>query len=184
MRYTLLFSLFFISLLSCSRPEARRPVDQKSGSFIEASAERNKKIYEQEKAVIQKMIAADSTTQYFSTEQGFWYYYNVKDTLGLDKKPVVGDKVTFTYNVKDFEGNVILNEAEVGVQNYIVDQSNQELTSGLRDGIKLLKEGETATFVFPSFKAYGYYGIEKKLGTNVPITSTVTLLSINQTQEN
>jgi len=50
--------------------------------------------------------------------------------------------------------------------------------------LKLMKEGETITFLFPSYKAYGYYGIENKLGTNVPIQCTVTLNSINKTNEN
>ncbi|HAT65772.1 MAG TPA: gliding motility-associated peptidyl-prolyl isomerase GldI, partial [Flavobacteriaceae bacterium] len=44
--------------------------------------------------------------------------------------------------------------------------------------------GETVTFLFPSHKAYGYYGIENKLGTNVPVQSTVTLKSINSTENN
>jgi hypothetical protein len=44
--------------------------------------------------------------------------------------------------------------------------------------------GETVTFLFPSYKAYGYYGIENKLGTNVPIKSRVTLKTIDQTNEN
>ena len=50
-------------------------------------------------------------------------------------------------------------------------------------GLKLMKEGETITFLFPSYKAYGYYGIENKLGTNIPIQCTVTLNSINKTNE-
>ena len=47
-----------------------------------------------------------------------------------------------------------------------------------------MKEGEIITFLFPSYKAYGYYGIENKLGTNIPIQCTVTLNSINKTNEN
>ena len=84
--------------------------------------------------------------------------------------------------MKDLAGNVIVSVLENGIQTYKVDQSNQDLISGIRDGVKLLSPGEKATFIFPSYKAYGYYGIEKKLGTNEPITSDITLLSINQNQ--
>ena len=49
-----------------------------------------------------------------------------------------------------------------------------------RDGLKLMKEGETITFLFPSYKAFGYYGINNKLGTNVPVQCTVTLNTITQ----
>jgi FKBP-type peptidyl-prolyl cis-trans isomerase len=56
----------------------------------------------------------------------------------------------------------------------------QELFMGLRDAVKLLKEGERATFLFPSSLAFGYHGDNNKIGTNVPLKSTVTLLKIEQ----
>ena len=182
-RILIVFSLF-LSLYSCQSPEARKPVKSSSGSFIEASVERNKKIYEEEKTSIQKLIDADTLNTYISSENGFWYAITKKDSLSIQQKPIFGDIITFTYNVKDLNGNTIVSKKENGVQDYKVDQSNQELISGIRDGVKLLNVGETARFIFPSYKAFGYYGIEKKLGTNVPITSDITLLSINQTQEN
>jgi gliding motility-associated peptidyl-prolyl isomerase len=176
--------LIGLFLLSCQSPEARKPVKSSSGSFIEVSAERNKLIYEEEKTIILGIIEADSLREYSSSENGFWYTITQKDSLAIQQKPVFADIITFTYNVKDLDGNIIVSAKENGVQNYKVDQSNQELISGIRDGIKLLNVGERATFIFPSYKAYGYYGIQKKLGTNVPIICDITLLSINQTQEN
>jgi hypothetical protein len=47
-----------------------------------------------------------------------------------------------------------------------------------------MREGETVTFLFPSYKAFGYYGIEEKLGTNIPVQSTITLHSVEQSNEN
>ena len=174
-------SVMFL-ITSCQKPKARTPIKSTSGSFIEASVTRNKLIYKQEKALIEQMIRTDSLRDYVSTPSGFWYTLTQKQSTGSTQKPQVGDLVTFTYNVKDLEGNIIVSAKENGVQNYRVDQSNQDLISGIRDGIKLLNLGEKATFIFPSYKAYGYYGIEKKLGTNQPITSDITLLSINQNQ--
>ncbi|GEQ86074.1 peptidyl-prolyl cis-trans isomerase [Patiriisocius marinistellae] len=179
-----IISILFLTLGACQSPQARRPVKVNSGSFIEASVERNKKIYDNERTLFEALIEKDSTNDYITSESGFWYYYNTQDSLSIDKMPILGDAVTFTYNINDLDGNVIISEAENGIQNYLVDQSNQELISGIREGIKLLKVGESATFLFPSYKAYGYYGIEKKLGTNIPVTSTITLLSITQTEEN
>ena len=171
-------SLIFL-VTSCQNPKARTSIKTTSGSFIESSVARNKLIYKQEKAAIEKIIKTDSLRDYISTESGFWYTITQKNKEGLSQKPVVGDLITFTYNVKDLEGNIIVSVKENGIQNYKVDQSNQDLISGIRDGVKLLNSGEKATFIFPSYKAYGYYGIEKKLGTNQPITSDITLLSIN-----
>ncbi len=180
-----LYYLFFliIVVVACKSPEARRPVQSTSGSFIEESAKRNKKLYEKEKANIQKIIEADTENSYIASDSGFWYYYNTKDSTTVTM-PKIGDVVTFTYDIQDLSGNVIMSEQENGLQNYKVDQSNQDLISGIRDGLKLMKEGETVTFLFPSYKAFGYYGIDNKLGTNIPVQSKVTLKSIEQTQEN
>lgn len=172
--------LFFLAIIvSCKSPEARRPVQSHSGTFIKKSAERNKKIYDEEKSFIEKLMAKDSTNNYISSENGFWYYYNTRDTTSTEM-PDMGDIVKFTYDIKDLNGKLILSEKENGLQQYKVDQSNQDLISGVREGIKLMKEGETVTFLFPSYKAFGYYGIEEKLGTNIPVQSTITLHSIEQ----
>ncbi len=176
-----IFALFF-ALMGCKSPDARRPVQNTSGTFIKESTERNKLIYDKEEAVIEKMIAEDSLNQYTASESGFWYYYNIKDTT-TTQMPMLGDIVQFTFDIKNLNGTPILSEKETGLQTYKIDQSNQELASGIREGLKLMKVGETVTFLLPSYKAFGYYGIEEKLGTNVPVQSTVTLKSIEKTTE-
>ncbi|MGB3343144.1 MAG: gliding motility-associated peptidyl-prolyl isomerase GldI [Aequorivita sp.] len=178
--YIVVFPVFIVS---CKGPEARRPVESHSGTFIKESADRNKRIYEEEKHFIENIIARDSSRTYLTSDSGFWYYYNKKDTTTTEM-PDLGDIVEFSYDIKDFEGNVIISEKENGLQHYKVDQSKQDLISGVRDGLKLMKEGETVTFLFPSYKAFGYYGIEEKLGTNIPVQSTITLHSIVQSNEN
>ena len=45
-----------------------------------------------------------------------------------------------------------------------------------------LVEGETITFIFPSYKAYGYYGDQNKIGRNMPISTKVTLLEIEESK--
>lgn len=179
----LYIALFSILIVSCKGPEARRPVQSHTGTFINESAKRNKEIYDKEKSFIEQIIAKDSSKTYFSSENGFWYYYNKRDTLQT-QNPHVGDVVEFTYYIRDFNGNSILTEEENGLQHYKIDQTNQDLISGVREGIKLMKEGETVTFLLPSYKAYGYYGIEEKLGTNIPVQSTITLRSIEHSHEN
>lgn len=183
-RIFLLFIIACISVVSCKSPEARRPTQSSSGSFIKESAERNKKLYEEEKAVIQKIIEDNPENSYIASDSGFWYFYNTKQDSIEGNRPKLGDMITFTYDVKRLNGTNVLSLEENGLQNYRVDQSNQDLISGLRDGLKLMQVGETITFLFPSYKAYGYYGIVDKLGTNIPVQSKVTLKSIEQTQEN
>jgi len=160
---------------ACRSPEPRTPESVKSGSFISESAQRNKKLNENERLAIESIISKDSAVQYIASENGFWYFYNSKieqDTI----QPAFGDQVNFNYSVNDLNGSTIYTQEELGNQNYIVDK--EELFTGLREGLKLMKPTETVTFIFPSQVAYGYYGDDEKIGTNVPLVCEVTLNTI------
>ena len=141
LRSAILLVLGCIFFVSCKSPEARKPVQQSSGSFIKESAKRNKVLYKKEEARIASIMEANPEHDYLSSDRGFWYYYNVKDSLDVPT-PDFGDVVTFTYNIQSLEGEPILTESETGLQTYKIDQSNQDLISGLRDGVKLMKVGE------------------------------------------
>ncbi|WP_417882000.1 gliding motility-associated peptidyl-prolyl isomerase GldI [Xanthomarina gelatinilytica] len=168
----LLCALLFVA---CKSPEARRPVSSKSGSFIDASVERNIKLNEREQAYIKKIMSENPEQEYIASENGFWYYYNVKQADSL-MSPDFGDIVTFNYNIKTLTDDIIYSKEDLKTQTYVMDK--QELFSGLREGLKLMKSGETVTFMFPSQKAYGYYGDENKIGINVPIKCEVSVNSI------
>lgn len=172
---------YFILLLffGCKTPEARRPITSKSGSFINESIARNKALNAKETAIIEK-IMQESNQNYIASESGFWYYYNTKTESDTLFTAQFGDIVNYNYNVKALNGNVIYSKADTKTQNYAMDK--EELFTGLREGLKLMKSGETVTFLFPSQKAYGYYGDENKIGTNVPLICEVTVNSITKSQ--
>lgn len=167
--------IFLIS--SCKTPEARKPVSIKSGSFIDESINRNKELAAKEEGRIQKIINNDTANNYITSETGFWYFYTKKDTLSIIT-PKYGDMVTFNYNLKDLSGNVIYSQKELDTITYRIDK--EELFLGLREGLKLMKQGEMVTFLFPSYQAYGYYGDDHKIGTNIPLIAEVTLNTITK----
>lgn len=181
MKMKFMMLLAGLMLFSCKSPEARRPVTQKSGSYINESIERNRKIVAEEEARIRKIIEKDSTHEYISSPNGFWYYYNKKDTTST-KTPEFGDIVEFDYSLQTLDGNNIYTDEEIAPRTYIMDQ--EQLFSGLRQGLKLMKEGETVTFIFPSHKAFGYYGDKKRIGSDVPVISKVSLMSITEENDN
>ena len=166
-----------IITFSCKGPEARVPVTKSSGSFIKESIERNIELNEREHKIIESLIVKSNDTSYITSESGFWYKYITK-IEEENTKPQFGDIVNFNYNVKDLNGNTIYSKEEMNTQNYAMDK--QELFTGLREGLKLMKAGETVTFLFPSQKAYGYYGDENKIGTNIPLMCEVTVNSITK----
>ncbi|MBP6758669.1 MAG: gliding motility-associated peptidyl-prolyl isomerase GldI [Flavobacterium sp.] len=169
----LLVGLVSISVSSCKQhQEARRPLSQKSGTFMKKSAERNKKLIAGEEGQIDSLIKSNTKIKYLASTKGYWYTYiaqNIQDTL----TPKKGDVAFFDYEIKDLKGNVIYSEIELRPQTYAVDKQN--IMTGLREGIKLMHKNEKVTFLFPSHIAYGYHGDNKRIGTNQPLMCTVTL---------
>ena len=169
------YLVVFLIITSCSNPEPRKPIIRKTGSFLDESVKRNISINKLEEDLLKRKMQNDTLHQYVNSEKGFWYYYQVKDSLD-HKTPIKGDLARFTYEVKNLNSKILFSKEEIGVIQYYVGK--QEMISGLHDGIQLMKEGEIVTFLFPSYKAFGYSGNEK-VNPNEPLIFTVELLKIN-----
>lgn len=182
MNKTLYIFALAMVCISCKTPEARKPISSTSGSFINESIARNKKLNAKEQALIEEVMRKNTSNSYIASENGFWYYYNTKPLENTSKNPSFGDVVNYSYSLKDLKGNLIYPEDSFKNIDYAIDK--QELFTGLREGLKLMKAGETVTFLFPSQMAYGYYGDENKIGTNVPLIAEVTLNSISKIETN
>jgi gliding motility-associated peptidyl-prolyl isomerase len=165
--------LFFAS---CSqKQQAREPISHTSGTFIKESIERNKILIADEEDLIAEIIKNDSLKSYIASSKGYWYKYETK-VEEITLSPKRGDIAFFDYEIKDLKSRIIYTIADTKPQVYYVDKEN--IMMGLRDGIKLMKKGETVTFLFPSHMAYGYHGDDKKIGTNEPLICTVSLNDI------
>ncbi len=180
MRVLLFLCFVLITTVSCKELEARKPITRSSGSYINESIERNKDLIAQEENLIKEFIKKDTVNNYIASNQGYWYTYIVKDSLNNSAHPEIGDLTKFTYNLKTLNGRILLSNEEVGQVITQIDQSNQELISGIRDGLKIMKEGESVIFLFPSHKGYGYYGFEDKIPSNTTLLCELTLLQIKQ----
>lgn len=180
MRHLLLLFIMASLFLGCKSPEGRPPVTSKSGSFIKESVERNKKLNKIEREKIQKVIANNPEKDFTASENGFWFHYNnkVEEDIATAK---FGDKLEYTYDVSNLNGQMIYTIEDLGNQVYLMDK--EELFSGLREGLKMMKPNESITFIFPSQQAYGYYGDENKIGTNVPLIVNVNLKTITQNDD-
>ena len=76
MNKLLVLGFIILTFSNCKSPEARRPISVSSGSFIDVSVERNKKLNEKEESLIERIISRDTINEYIASENGFWYYYN------------------------------------------------------------------------------------------------------------
>ena len=178
MKKTILFSVLLLAILgtSCNNvQEARYPISQTSTKFLKESIERNKIIINSEEDAFENMFKEDSLNTYIPSTKGFWYKYDTKIDENLPL-PVRGDIVLYEYEVYDTNESLIYSKEDTQPQRYLVDK--ETIMTGLRYGIKYLKQGEEATFYFPSHIAYGYHGDDKSIGTNVPLICKVKINQI------
>ena len=166
------FMVIIFVLTSCKSPEARRPISQTTSSFISKSVSKNKNLIKFEEKLIQGYMINNPENNYIASEYGFWYYYVTKSSLE-GERPIFGDILNFKYAISDFNNQNIYTKEELGNRKYNMDK--QELFTGLREGLKLLKAGETIVCLFPSQKAFGFYGDDNKIGPNTPLICSITL---------
>ncbi|WP_299534934.1 gliding motility-associated peptidyl-prolyl isomerase GldI [Ulvibacterium sp.] len=172
--------LLVVVFFGCGGPEPRRPIQAKTSSFFKESIERSKKLLEIEEKLIADIIAKDSFHDYNQSASGSWYFYKTLNE-NTEYTPQSDDLVTMTYDILSLSNDTIYSAEAIGIVQYKVDK--QELFPGLRNSVKLLKEKETATFLYPSSLAYGYHGDNNKIGINVPIKSTLSILKIQKQQD-
>ena len=169
---TVFYFVVLLGVVSCKEPEARRPKKQGTTNFYKEVIAKNKKLNFLEKKRLENWISKDTVHKYNLSNNGFWYTYRVKDSVN-SVNPKIEDEVLISYNISDLNGNIIYDKQE---KNYKIDK--EDFIPGLQDGIKLMKKGETITFVVPSYRAFGVIGDGNKINGNQPIQSTVTLIEI------
>ncbi|TVZ57366.1 protein involved in gliding motility GldI [Lutibacter sp. Hel_I_33_5] len=162
--------------ISCNEPIARRPISTKKSTILKASIEENKALNKIEEDKITAFIKKDSLQTYYNSSMGFWYAYHTKVETETPT-PKFGEEVTISFDIKDLSGNSMYPQQE---KKYTIDK--EDFITGLQHGIKLMKVGETITFVIPSYNAFGVAGDGNKIGINQSIKSTLTLIHINNKQ--
>jgi gliding motility-associated peptidyl-prolyl isomerase len=186
MRFSaLLSSLLILTIFyGCSdQIEARRPLVKKRDTRINESIAMNKARVASE----DKFIASVIDTMSISFERsgnGFYYHFIKKDSVD-GPQPEFNDQVTFAYNLSDLGGNVIYTTEELSPLTRNME-TEYGIFKGMRAALKMMQEGDKAIFIFPSYTAFGYYGDEKRIGSNIPLISEVELLDLkkrNQTNE-
>ncbi len=171
--------LLMIVLVSCKTPEARRPITISSGSFNKESVTRNQERIAQEIKLIENIIEADTTRSFTASQSGFYYSYTKQDSISGGLKPKFGDNVVFNYQISDLSGTIIYSVEQLSPRNYVIDK--EELISGLREALKMMQVGESMELILPSFKAYGYYGDQDKIGVNIPLQVSISLIKLEPT---
>ena len=177
MKINILFLFISILLLvGCEETVSRRAINAQEVSELDKTIAINKRLFSDEKRLMKKYMELDSMLVYINSGKGFWYANLTKvDDSAFPEK---GDMVVFEQEILGLDGTILYAKKDLGLRKYVVDK--EHIIKGLKEGIKLMKEGEEVKFLFSSFVAYRMNGdTSQVIGSNQPVISIIKLIKIN-----
>jgi len=95
---------------------------------------------------------------------------------GNGPKAETGKIARFEYEIKLISGEIIYSSKQSGPKEFRIGSGGVE--SGLEEGILLLKSGDKAKFVIPSFLAHGLSGDQDRIPPKATLIYTVKLIDL------
>jgi len=107
------------------------------------------------------------------TATGLRYFIIEKGNGPVAKE---GKTVRFEYEVKLISGDIIYSSDQSGTKDFTIGSGGVE--SGLEEGILMLRVGDKARFVIPSYLAHGLSGDQGKIPPKATLIYTVKLIEL------
>ncbi len=96
---------------------------------------------------------------------------------GNGPKAAFGQMVHFEYEVKLMNGEIIYSSVQTGPKEFKIGSGGVE--SGLEEGVLLLKKGDKARLVIPSYLAHGLSGDQDRIPPKATLIYTIKLIDLN-----
>lgn len=165
--------LILLSIISCQNNNnvAQAPkltADQVTEKLVEA----NRNAIEIENKQIDTLIAR-SDWDMLATSTGL--RYEVLKT-GNGAKTAFGKFVRIKYDVKLISGKSIYSSEKTGPKDFKIGSGGVE--SGLEEGILLLRVGDSARFILPSYLAHGLSGDQNLIPPKSTLIYTLKLIEL------
>ena len=167
------FILFAITIgCSCGSQKKQQAKKYSEQEFADSLININRKQIRDENDYINSYIARNKLNM---KETGTGLRYMIyQNGGGENAKP--GQYAKVNYKVTLLDGTECYSSAKKGPQEFRIGQDNVE--SGLHEGITYMKVGDKAKFILPSHLAHGLVGDDNKIPVRAAIIYDVELLSL------
>lgn len=108
-------------------------------------------------------------------ETGTGLRYTILDD-GIGQTARDGQRATVNYRVSLLDGTVVYSSDSAGAREFLIGQDNVE--SGLHEGITLMRQGGKAIFILPSHLAHGLSGDGDKIPPRATVVYHIELLRL------
>ena len=171
-RLSLVFLLIVLSSHSCKE---NAPKEQEYQSEQEI---RDKLIeFNQNKVKAEDQIIADYAKEHYPTAKtsttGIRYVvYSLSDQPSIQNEEVA----VIDYRINLLGGEEIYSTKESGPEKIRV--CHEDVASGLHEGLQFMANGDSAVFIMPSYRAYGFTGEKGSVPQNAILIYHVELIDV------
>jgi len=172
----LVVALIFMSAFfsTCKDPIAPKNKQMSEEQMKEALIKANQKMSKNEMADIDAYILKNSLEM---ERSGTGLRISISgEGKGINAE--AGMEATVKYKISLLNGRVCYSSDSSGYEKFVID--NDQVESGLHEGIKRMKVGNKAKFILPSHLAHGLIGKEDKIPSHAPIIYDIELLELNK----
>ena len=104
------------------------------------------------------------------------FSFCLKENEFLTSRPLPEQTVTVKYTTVLLTGDTVYSSDRDGLKRFKVDKSDE--IAGLNEAVKMMRKGERARLVIPSFLAYGVAGDGDRIRGKVTLAMYVELIDI------
>jgi len=165
--YIFLVLSICIGLMACTKQAPQIPAnkgnadDQNAATLLDI----NKTLTVREDSILQEY--AKAKPDFKKSELGFWYKIN-----NLNANPLLKKNDSFRCKIDIF----LLNGRRIQADEKVIVLGKKQLIRGLEEGLKLMRRGESATFIFPWYLAYGMKGDDKLIPSYTSLIYQIEVL--------
>ncbi|WP_303849939.1 FKBP-type peptidyl-prolyl cis-trans isomerase [Apibacter mensalis] len=172
----IIYSFCIGILFSCQKKEIFLPVTNSKSAYGKKLLENSKAREDKERDFLQNWISKREDSlhlKFVPTSSGIWIRF-----ISHKKSPQPKNNswIKYSAEIKTLSGDVIYSFDEFGEKQGVLGKFKE--IRGIESALYMMEKGDIAEIVLPSFSAYGLYGDENKIGSNVPLLVTLTLIDI------
>jgi len=162
-----------LSLVACTNnPNTENDKQSGTKQIQEQLVEANKEAVKIEKDQIDALIARQGWQM---NETGTGLRYIIYEN-GSGEKAKTGKIARLNYEVKLITGDLVYSSKVDGIKEFRIGSGGVE--SGLEEGILLLRVGDKAKFIIPSYLAYGLAGDQSKIPPKATLIYDLELIEL------
>ncbi|MEI6173574.1 MAG: FKBP-type peptidyl-prolyl cis-trans isomerase [Bacteroidota bacterium] len=173
-RFLVIFSLILFVFLSCNESKERPETKQTIGMMNDSLIQYNQRIVQEESREIEDFIDRYQWKMSTTTTGLRYMIY----TTGKGASAKKGELARINYSVRLLNGDLVYKSDSLAPFEFEIGK--RRVPNGLEEGVILMKPGERAKLVVPSYLAFGLAGDQDRVPPRAILVYDIELLGVKR----